>query len=172
MRRRLRLLIRKTRGTHEPPPQPPLAESIYALLGGVLAMLLLAWLSRLAGNSLIIAPFGATTVLLFAAPESPLAQPRSVIGGHILATVVGLSVHAAFGPSLWAMGIAVGLAIGLMSITRTVHPPAGADPILIFLAPPAWSFVLTPVATGAVALVLLALVFNNLSRRRRYPRFW
>ncbi|HYE07004.1 MAG TPA: HPP family protein [Planctomycetota bacterium] len=172
--RHARLFLRKCKGAGEKPAPAAVGPAVASLVGGTLAILWLVWLTRMSGHSLLIAPFGATTVLLFAAKDSPLAQPRNVIGGHLVATAIALAMLSVFGPSLWAMGVAVGVSIGVMQLTRTTHPPAGADPILVFLAPPAWHFLWSPVLVGAVALVALALIFNNLnsSRGQRWPRWW
>ena len=76
------------------------------------------------------------------------------------------------GNDWWAIGLAVGTSIALMQVTRTVHPPAGANPIVIMLAGAGWEFVLFPVTAGAVALAVCAALFNNLSPQRKYPTYW
>lgn len=173
MRRRTRYFFRKWRAQAAPLRLAPLDEVAWSLVGGALGIALLVWLGRATGNPFLIAPFGATCVLLFAAPDSPLAQPRAVVGGHCIATAIALAVLTTVGGGWDVAPLAVGLAIGAMVLTRTVHPPAGADPVLILLLPPSgWSFLVAPILVGSLALVLLALVFNNLARGRRYPRFW
>lgn len=131
-------------------------------LGAVLAIWLLCqsavWLQ---GYSLLMAPFGATLVLIFATSDSPLAQPRNVIGGHLLAATVALALLHGFGNGAEVTAAAVGLSILLMFRTHTVHPPAGATALVVMMTKPGWLFLLTPVAAGAIGLVLLAKCYHR-----------
>lgn len=131
-------------------------------LGAFLAIWLLCqsavWLE---GHSLLMAPFGATLVLIFATPDSPLAQPRNVIGGHLLAATVALALVHNLGDGATVTAAAVGLSILLMFRTHTVHPPAGATALVVMMTNPGWLFLLTPVAAGAVGLVLLAKCYHR-----------
>jgi len=137
--------------------------------GGAVAIWLLAALTENLGQALLIAPFGASCVLLFALPQSPLARPRNVIGGHVISALVGLVVLTFIGDGVTAMGIGVGLAIALMQFTGTHHPPAGGDPLVVILAGAGWSFLLQPILAGTVALVLLAWVYHRFVSKRAYP---
>lgn len=103
-----------------------------------------------------MASFGASCVLAFGVPDSPLAQPRSIIGGHVVSTLVGLLVLGTLGNSWWAGALAVGLALAVMQQTRTLHAPAGANPLVVLAASAPVSFLVTPVLTGAVVIVLVA----------------
>ena len=136
--------------------------------GGTLAIGVLGLLVKETGLPLLIAPFGASCVLLFAAPESAFAQPRNVMLGHLFASAVGLGVFAIAGVGVWQMAVGVGLAIAVMQLTRTVHPPAGADPLVILLAGGASAhFLLIPVLGGVLCLLTIAWAFNNSLRRLR-----
>jgi len=151
----------------------PLGRALATGLTGALAIALLTLLARWSGMPLLLAPFGASCVLLFALPDSPLAQPRALIGGHVLSSLVGLVALHVFGGGLLAPALAVGAAIALMQLTRTTHPPAGADPLVVLLGGAPWSFLLAPVLIGALLLVGCALLANNLRRGGdRYPRSW
>jgi len=119
-----------------------------------------------------MAPFGATSVLIFGVPDSPLAQPRNVIGGNLLAALVSLMILHLFGASPIAMGMAVSIAIGIMQFTGTVHPPSGAVALVVMMTKPDWQFLLTPAFEGSVILVLCAVIFNNLAEERTYPKHW
>ncbi|UOO11259.1 MULTISPECIES: HPP family protein [unclassified Synechocystis] len=119
-----------------------------------------------------MAPFGATSVLIFGVPDSPLAQPRNVIGGNLLAALVSLTVLHFLGSSPMAMGAAVSLAIGIMQFTGTLHPPSGAVALVVMMTRPDWNFILTPTLEGSILLVLCAVVFNNLAEERTYPKHW
>ena len=105
-------------------------------------------------------------------PESPLAQPRNIVLGHLISTATDLMVLALLGGGWPSMALAVGLAVILMQVTRTGHPPAGADPLVVFALQPAWSFLILPVLTGAVLIAVVALIFNNLRSDVRYPEYW
>jgi CBS-domain-containing membrane protein len=137
-----------------------------SIQGGVGAMLGIALLSF--GQSidtdllLLMAPFGATAVLLFAAPQSPFSKPINVIGGHLLTALVGLLFVHYIDLGLWTIPIATGLSISLMVLTNTLHPPAGANPILIIQSQQTWFFLIDPVLLGALGLVLISGPFRKL----------
>ncbi|MDR6550694.1 CBS-domain-containing membrane protein [Paenibacillus qinlingensis] len=141
-------------------------------LGGFTAIALLALLSELTSSVWMMAPFGATCVLAFGLWDAPLSQPRNIIGGHVISTSIGLLCLHLFGHGTWVMAVAVGLAIGLMMLSKTTHPPAGADPLVVILSGSSWSFLITPVLLGSVVIVIVALLINNLDKKRRYPSFW
>lgn len=122
---------------------------------------------------LLIAPMGASAVLLFCVPASPLAQPWSVIGGNMLSAAVGVTCARAFHNPVFAASLAVGLAIGVMFLLRCLHPPGGAMALTAVLGGPqvtaaGYGFVLTPVGFESLVLVLVALIYNN-ATGRRYP---
>lgn len=154
------------------PPAPSLHFTTISLLGAVLAIGLTAWLSQVSGAAWLMAPFGASCVLAFGLPDSPLAQPRSIIGGHLVTTLVGLIVLYLLGDSWWSEALAVGLALAAMQQTRTVHAPAGANPLLVMATHPGFGFLLTPVLAGALVIVGVAWCVNNLRDRGSYPRYW
>ncbi|UVC08070.1 HPP family protein [Rhizobium sp. TH2] len=122
---------------------------------------------------LIVAPIGASAVLLFAVPASPLAQPWPIVGGNTISALVGVTVAHYVGNPMLAVGLAVGLAILAMSLTRSLHPPGGAAALTAVIGGPAvvsagfW-FPFVPVAINSVILVLLGLVFHRLAKRN-YP---
>ena len=120
----------------------------------------------------LMAPFGATMVILFGLPSSPLAQPRNIVVGQGLTTAVGLLVATLMGVHAWSLGIAVGLAVTLMLVTDTTHPPAGANPLLIMVAGEDWHFLITPVAIGALAIVAFGVVYHRGISGQRYPMRW
>ena len=116
---------------------------------------------------------GASAVLVFAVPASPLAQPWPVVGGNVLSCLVGVAVAHLLTPSPLAAGVAVGLAILAMSLTRCLHPPGGAAALLAVTGGPAvlaagYAFPFAPVGLNAVLLVLSALAFHRFSRHS-YP---
>ena len=154
------------------PPKPPIRAVLLAWLGGSLAIALVALLTQGLSKALVLGSFGATCVLAFGYPDVPFSQPRNIVVGHFLSSLVGLLFLSVFGPHWWAMAAAVGTAISLMMITRTVHPPAGSNPVIIFLVKPAWTFLLFPTLFGAIAVTAVVLIYNNATRPTRYPKYW
>ncbi len=138
-------------------------------LGGALAIGVLALLSSTQSIMLLIAPFGASCVLLFALPQNPVAQPKNVIGGHFLSALTGLIVLFLLGNGLLALSISVGLAIAIMQLTDTIHPPAGGTPLVVIMAGAGWSFLFLPILLGTIALVLIAMLYHKLISKRAYP---
>jgi CBS-domain-containing membrane protein len=124
------------------------------------------------GWEFVLGSFGATCVLAFGYPDVPFSQPRNIVLGHTISSATGLLFLSLFGPQWWAMAAAAGTAIALMMATGTVHPPAGSNPVIVFLLRPGWSFLLLPTFLGAVTVTLVALLYNNAVREARYPRYW
>ncbi|GGC00153.1 membrane protein [Oxalicibacterium flavum] len=154
------------------PPRAPLTTILLAGLGGFCAIATIALVADFTQAILILGSFGASCVIVFALPDTSLAQPRNVIAGHFLSSLTGLVYLYAFGPHWWSLALAVGTAIAIMMLTRTVHPPAGSNPVIVFLGMPGWSFLLFPTLCGAVLLVLVALIYNNFVRKKKYPLYW
>lgn len=121
----------------------------------------------------IVAPIGASAVLLFAVPASPLAQPWSIIGGNTVSALVGITVGKLVDDPVLAIGLAVALAIAAMSLTRCLHPPGGAAALTAVIGGPAvvsagYAFAFVPVAANSVVLVLLGLLFHRFTSHS-YP---
>lgn len=144
------------------PPQP-LRSVLFAGLGGLIAIGVIGALTAISQTPLIMAPFGASCVLLFSLPASPLSQPANVVGGHLLSTLIGLLLRLALPDVWWAQALAVGLVIAAMAALRLTHPPAGADPLVVFAADPGFDFLVLPVLIGSCALVAVAAVFHRVS---------
>lgn len=147
-------------------------DRIGAALGGAIGIGVTGWVTALAGLDsttaiLLAAPIGASAVLVFAVPSSPLAQPWRVIGGNIVSALVGLVVAQWLGHGALAAGIAVGLAILVMSLTRSLHPPGGGTALLPVLAPAVMAqglgFVLLPIGVNAVLLTLCGLLVHRVT---------
>jgi len=137
-------------------------RAAFATAGAFIAIAVLLYLTDITGYLLIMASFGASCVLLFALPEAPLAQPKNVIGGHMITALVGLLVAHFLPISPLVIALAVGIGIGLMVLTGTTHPPAGGNPLIILLAMPNadWLFLLFPVLSGTILLVIIASLYH------------
>lgn len=169
---RLSHLSRLQGGQGAPAPRPPLKALLLAGLGALLAMGGVAAVAAASGQPWVLGSFGASCVMLFGFPDLPFSQPRHVIGGHVLSSAIGLACLHLFGPVWWAMALAAALALVAMMALRVPHPPAGSNPVIVFLGQPGWSFLVLPTLAGAVLLVAVACVYNNLSRDTAYPRYW
>lgn len=166
-------LLTKFRGDSAAlPPRAPGKAVAMAFLGGFLAIAVISLLAQSLHVALVLGSFGASCVLVFGYPDVPFSQPRNVIVGHVLSTLIGLAFVHFCGPHWWSVALAVGSAIAGMMLTGTVHPPAGSNPVIVFLMKPGWEFALFPTFTGAVILVLVALFYHNLTRENRWPKYW
>ena len=154
------------------PTRPSVRGVLLGGLGGFLAIAALAFLGRGFDVLLLLGSFGASCVLLFGFPDAPFSQPMNVIGGHVLCTAVGLAALHFIGPQPWSLALAVGCSIAAMMVTRTVHPPAGSNPVIVFLGHAGWGFFFLPVLSGALILVLIAWLYNNAVRDTPYPHYW
>lgn len=141
-------------------------------LGAALAIGVMQLLSAKFNYPLAVIPFATSIVLVIGSPDLPAAQPRALIGGHLVSTVVGLVVLKLAGPEPWAAAVAVGLAVLVMMLTRTFHPPAGIDPLLVVSANLPWHFLLAPVLAGALLLTAFAFVWHRWIRRQPWPEHW
>nr|WP_063761402.1 HPP family protein [Streptomyces exfoliatus] len=139
--------------------------------GSVAALLLLVAVGTVLDQPLLIPPLAASMALVAGAPDLPLSQPRSVVGGQLLSALTGFAVLLVAGPGLWAAAVAGGLALGVMMSARTPHSPAAATAVIVALqSPPFWSFL------GLLALASLLLVAVGLGSARAsgrtYPVYW
>lgn len=154
-------------------------EHFWAFLGSFVGMGLISYLhyNILSKEDYVflIASFGASSVLVYGIIQSPLAQPRNLIGGHVVSALIGVTVHKLIPDCIWIAGpLAVSLSIILMQITRTLHPPGGATALIAVTGSPqiiglGYWFVISPVLTGAIILFLTAYLFNNIPHHRQYP---
>jgi len=147
-------------------------QILLSYLGSFLGIATLAYLTLYSGYPLTAAPFGATAVLVFAVPDSPLAQPRNVMGGNFIAAITSVSCLQLFGSAPWVVALAVATTIKLMQLTKTLHPPGGAIALLGVTSQASWDFVWIPIMAGSFVLVFCTVIFNNLITERPYPKYW
>lgn len=126
-------------------------------------------------NIFLIGSFGASSVLIYGAIQSPLAQPRNLVGGHVISALVGVTVYKFIPDIIWLSApLAVAFSIVLMQYTKTLHPPGGATALIAVsstgkIPELGYWYVLSPVLTGCIILLIVALFFNNITSNRRYP---
>jgi CBS-domain-containing membrane protein len=128
-----------------------------------------------ADNLFLIGSFGASSVLLYGCINRPLAQPRNLTGSHLISALIGVTIQLLIPGQVWlSSALAVSLSIVLMQITKTLHPPGGATALIANIGSEkirslGYAYVWSPVLTGVLILLLVALVFNNATANRRYP---
>ena len=143
-----------------------LINAIISASGAFICICFLAYLnSSIEGAIWLIPPFGASMVLVMAVYESPLAKPKNLILGHILSALSGVIIFYLLGNTFISLGLGVALAVFVMMITNTVHPPAGANPIIVILTGQSLNFVFLPVAIGAIIIVVFAYFYNKILKR-------
>ncbi len=157
--------LKKLFGFKRLPWQEVLATTV-GIFGGIGVIALITYL---ADEPFLIAPFGASAVLLYSATSSPLAQPRNLIGGHLIASLTGITCYQLMGETWYSITISVTVAILLMMATQTTHPPGGATAIVSVLSHKGYLFVLYPVLAGAVILLISAVLAAKISPYRTYP---
>jgi CBS-domain-containing membrane protein len=169
-------------GAAKGPPRVGLREIIWSWVGSFLGIAGVAFINfnllARTDQVMIIGSFGASAALIYGAIKSPLAQPRNLIGGHVLSALIGVAVFKLLPGDLWlASAFAVSTAIAVMHATKTLHPPGGATALIAVIggekihALGFW-YALVPVAAGAALMLLIAVVVNNLVPERKYPEFW
>jgi CBS-domain-containing membrane protein len=145
-----------------------LTTALVAGLGAALMIAAIFYLGDLIKSPMIVASFGATAVLLFATPASPVSQPINVIGGHMVSACIGLALAGIMIDNHWLAGLSVGLSVSAMMLLRIVNPPAGATGLVAYLTHPGWMFLFFPVLIGSIALIVIASVFHH-ARGVEYP---
>ncbi len=145
--------------------------------GGAIAIAGMEAFSARTTFPLVAIPFATSIVMVLGSPKAEPAQPRALIGGHLVSTLVGLLVVKACGPAAWAAAVAVGLAMVAMHLSGTFHPPAGIDPLVIVVNDMSWSFIVMPVGIGVMLLAAFAYGWHNLIARGAnqsdtWPRRW
>ncbi|MBM3622358.1 MAG: HPP family protein [Alphaproteobacteria bacterium] len=152
---------------------------IAAWLGAAVALTACVLILGLTAHPWLLASLGGSCVIVFGMADTDMAQPRSLLGGHFVAAITGLVFLNLWHMTGWSkdmyMVAAVATALVIMMATRTIHSPAGANPIVIFAEDAGWDFLLSPVAAGVLCIFAVALLTNNYVRpapRGRYPRVW
>jgi len=189
----MRNYFKRMRGGGNSPKMIPISEVLWSFFGAFIGMgLLFLGMSLIyytpsdyifgliseSDMNFIIGSFGASAVLVFGAIDSPFAQPRNLVGGHVLSAVVGVFCYQLFPSQIWlAAALAVAASIALMQLTRTLHPPGSATALIAVIGSPqlheiGYLYVLLPVTRGAIILLIVAILINNLSKNRQYPKYW
>ena len=176
------LFLNKMKGGGQCPPVVTSSEILWSWIGAFFGILPVDWLNyHLFADTdfvFIIGSFGASAVLIYGAVKSPLAQPRNLMGGHIISAIIGVAVFKLCGNHLWlASPLAVATAIAAMHATKTLHPPGGATALIAVIGSEkihalGFYYAVIPVGVSAFIMLAVALTVNNLCRTRKYPEFW
>jgi len=174
--------FKKMKGTTKSPPAVSFSEIIWSWIGAFWGIASVAFINynMFQGTDLvmIIGSFGASAVLIYGAIRSPLAQPRNLIGGHVISAIIGVTMYKLLNSHMWmAASIAVATAIAVMHATKTLHPPGGATALIAVIGSQkihnlGYLYVILPAGLGAIIMLVVALLINNIPKSRKYPEFW
>jgi CBS-domain-containing membrane protein len=172
----------KMKGEAKSPPAVNVSEIIWSWVGSFTGIMAVAYINYEIFEPMdlvmIVGSFGASAVLIYGAIRSPLAQPRNLLGGHVFSAVIGVAAYNIFGDHNWlAAAIAVATAVAFMHVTKTLHPPGGATALIAVIGGDkihslGYLYAIIPTGVGALIMLVIALLLNNISKDRKYPEFW
>lgn len=140
-------------------------DIISAVLGSFFAISTLAYVFINYNSSFLIASFGASAVILYATPNGIFARPQNLVGGHLIAATVGVIISSLFGMTWWSLALGVSITIFITMLTNTIHPPAGATALVAIMSHAKPIFILMPVFTGVMTLLIWAIITNKLREK-------
>ena len=179
----LKKYLLKMKGGEAVPPREDILSILLAWCGVFISVAFIFYMdsqfrSVTDEHPLLFASMGASAVLIFGLPDSIYSQPRNVVGGHFISALSGVTAYQLlYNEPIFAAAFAVSFALALMFLTRTMHPPGGATALLAVIGSESFQdigywFVLTPCVTSTTILVLFGVIINNVSRTKKYPRYW
>ena len=139
-----------------------------ALVIGVLAFLTL----RTSAGVWLMFSFGATVFIVFVLYNLETAQPKNIFFGHLVSVLVGIIFNATIGFSFYSLGLSVGVAVALMVYLKVMHPPAASNPLVVLFTDVSYNFILFPVITGTIIIILMSILINKFILKRNYPKKW
>ena len=145
-----------------------------SILAGIFSIITIGILTSLTYKTefgvFLLASFGSSMVLLYGYPESPFAQPKNVFFGHLVTALIGLVVLYFIPlPLFITIPLAVGLGVGLMILFNVTHPPAGGNPIIVIVGSVSFDYLLSPVITGTIIIIIFAIIINRFILKKSYP---
>tara|TARA_B100000427_G_C15257261_1_gene484925 strand:+ start:170 stop:640 length:471 start_codon:yes stop_codon:yes gene_type:complete len=148
--------------------EPILSGVSAALVIGVLAFLTL----RTTAGVWLMFSFGATVFIVFVLYNLDTAQPKNIFFGHLVSVIVGIIFNETIGFSFYSLGLSVGAAVALMVYLKVMHPPAASNPLVVLFADVSYDFILFPVITGTIVIILMSIFINKIILKRNYPKKW
>jgi len=139
-----------------------------ALVIGILAFLTL----RTSAGIWLMFSFGATVFIVFVLYNLETAQPKNIFFGHLVSVLVGIIFNETIGFSFYSLGLSVGVAVALMVYLKVMHPPAASNPLVVLFTDVSFDFILFPVITGAIVIILMSVLINKIILKRNYPTKW
>lgn len=182
---RLRRYFQRMRSKDVRPARKPISKILWSVVGAFIGIYMMSIFSSSFSTHdsfFLLGSFGASAVLIYGAPEVPFSQPRNLIGGHVLSAFISVFLVKSFGGILdieLLCALSVSLSVLAMHLTLTMHPPGGATALIYVMGSEqiqslGWIYPLTPIALGAVMMLAVALIVNNMSsnKKRHYPLYW
>jgi CBS-domain-containing membrane protein len=147
-------------------------DMIWSAIGATIAITLALLLAADRNSPFLLFSLGGSTVFLFVLTETEAAQPRALLGGHIGGALIGILCYQTFGDALWVSVTAVVVTMMFMVVTRTIHPPAGANPLIMVHHHAGFLSLLNPVGAGVLTLFIVAMVWSRFRPGKKYPMRW
>ena len=147
----------------------PIASGISAAI--VISVLAYLTLETSSGIWLMFS-FGATVFLVFVLYDLETAQPKNIFFGHLISILVGIIFNETVGLSFYSLGLSVGIAVVLMVYFKVMHPPAASNPLVALSMDLSFDFILFPVVTGTIIIILMSVLINKIILKRNYPKRW
>ena len=148
--------------------EPIISGLSAALVIGVLAFITL----RTSAGIWLMFSFGASVFLVFVLHDLETAQPKNIFFGHLISVIVGIIFNETIGFSFYSLGLSVGLAVTLMVYLKVMHPPAASNPLAVLFTDVSFDFILFPVITGTIVIILMSIFINKIILKRNYPKKW
>ena len=153
-----------------------ISKKVEPLINGFSAGLVIALLSLLTFKApfgvWLIFSFGSSALILFVFYDSEFAQPKNIFLGHLISIIIGILINELFGISFISLGLSVGICVSVMMYLKIVHPPAAANPLIALFADVSYDFILFPIVTGSIMLILISFLINKFVLGRKYPKKW
>ena len=149
-------------------------KKLEPLINGLSAGLAIALLALLTFEAHLVVwlvfSFGSSALILFVFHNSEFAQPKNIFFGHLISIIIGILINELIGISFFSLGLSVGICVSVMMYLKIVHPPAAANPLIALFADVSYDFILFPIITGSILLILVSFIINKFVLRRNYPK--
>ena len=153
-----------------------ISKKIEPLVNGFSAGLVISLLALLTFEASfgvwLVFSFGSSALILFVFHDSEFAQPKNIFFGHLISIIIGILINELIGISFISLGLSVGICVSVMMYLKIVHPPAAANPLIALFADVSYDFILFPIITGSIMLILISFLINRFVLGREYPKKW